>query len=429
MSLQRHGQLVRKEFMLHDSASWPTINLPGNPNQAFPQQPMGYPNDVMAHMNRSQQQAYMQQQQANASQRGIGPSPSKRPRHGTQGSMHGSATAIPAPMVPQDPSLDDEDGTVGGDYMDFLTPRDISLHRYIQHHEWLEEILESPYDTNQIVPGDLGLGRKGELESLTRDFFEAPVDPTPKEKFDPKEPPRPVDEVVIPRVGRLEAGKADDFTQRASEKVAQINEQMEKLRRQHARRMAKLSKGHSIKEATKELRQQTNEIISGDLKGLGNNQYQSMDDLALATIGKPVQPIQDIKCVQKGGLEEKADIKPISDHDFDMVDNFNFDGASDERPAASDQVPPAQADPVDSTPTQDPSPQAEPANPAKTDENIPEQSVPTDQSTGAAEDWVMVNKESNSPNNDQDQDLGLMDQFTNDAEDDPDATTLEFIQD
>ena len=412
--------------MLYDSASWPTINLPGNSNQAYPQQSMGYPNDVMAHMNRSQQQAYMQQQQANVSQRGIGPSPSKRPRHGTQGSMHGSATAIPAPMVPQDPSLEDEDGTVGGDYMDFMTPRDISLHRYIQHHEWLEEILESPYDTSQIVPGDLGLGCKGELESLTRDFFEAPVDPTPKDKFDPKEPSRPVDEVVVPKVGRLEPEKAEDFTRRASEKVAQINDEMDKLKRQHARRMSKLSQGHTVREATRNLRHETIKIIYGDLKSSGYRVHQSVDELTSEVTGKRAQPILDIECIQSGGLEEKND----NDHDYDMIDNFQFDGASDERPPAVPDLPKSidLETVVDSAPTQDSHSQTEPTSSGETEAKVAETHIDEDASkTAPTEDWIMVNKNGSVRNDDQD--LGIMDQFTNDAENEPETSTLEFIQD
>lgn len=412
MQLHRHGQLVRKEFMLHDTASWPTINPPGNPNQAYSQQPMGYPNDVMAHMNRSQQQAFIQQQQANAAQRGVGPSPAKRPRHGAPGSMQVSSTAIPAPMVPPDSIYEDEDGTVGGDYMDFLTPRDISLNRYIQHHEWLEEILESPYDTNQIIPGELGLGRKGELESLTRDFFEAPTGPTPKEKFDPKEDSRPIDEVPSPRVGRLEAGKAEDFTKRALERVAEINAEMEKLKRQHAKRIAKLNKGRILKEAEKKLRLETIEMINADPNTSRPKQTQSTDDIALAAFGKPVQTVLDVECLQKGGLEEKSESKDGSDHDFDMVDNF--DGPSDERSAVPERQEPGTTNDVGSIPQKGPQAEAEASKPDEVPEKVGQaqasEEAPKDP---AAEDWIMVNKEGNSPAGEQD--VGDMENFANDV--------------
>ncbi len=402
--LQKHGQLVRKEFMLRDSANWPTINLPGTQNPSYPQQVSGYPGDVISHMNRSQQQAYMQQQQqqANATQHGVGPSPAKRSRHAGPVHVPGSTTAIPAPVVAPDTTYDEEEGTSGGDYMDFLTPRDISLHRYTQHHEWLEEILNSPYDTSQIIPGQLGLGRKGELESLTRDFFDAPIGATPKETFPKSKGDSPVEDSSTPRVGRLESGKAEDFMKRATEKMAEINAEMEKLRRQHARRMAKLNRGRAFKEAEQSLRVSTLEMINGEVSKGDAMQQTRIDEITReleGQVGKSVRPIKDVECIDKGGLEEKTEPKEVKDQDYEMVDAFgNLEGATATATAYSESRSPALATPMESADNtssgvQDNAPIAESLNQgsAKMDEEQ-NTSQPKD---ATAEDWVLVNKEAN----------------------------------
>ena len=418
-SLQRHGQLVRKEFMLRDSASWPTINLPGNTTSAYPQQAMGYPNDVMAHMNRSQQQAYIQQQQANASQRNPGPSPAKRPRHSSTTHGHASATAIPAPVVAQAPTNEEEDGTIGGDYMDYLTPRDISLHRYIQHHEWIEQILESPYDTDQIIPGDLGLGRKGELESLTRDFFEAPTEGTRKEVFPVKDPPPKDYSPPVPApVGKLEAGKADEFTKRATEKVAHINAEMEKMKKQHAKRMAKLEKGRALKEAEEGLRKESLEFLNGTSSKASNDLNGDLNSIALKVFGKGVEVLQDIECIQKGGLEEKSENQEINDQDYDMVDNPNVNGTMENQLSAPSEAA-AHREPSnekDSTPqASHPQTSESEAVNSNDDQSGEGPSAVAPRKDSAAEDWIMVNKDENTAPADQGEDLVDLDSFVNDA--------------
>lgn len=402
--LQKHGQLVRKEFMLRDSTNWPVINLPGTGN-LYPQV-QGYPSDVISHINRSQQQAYIQQQQqqqlASATQHGVGPPPAKRQRHGGPGHAHGSTTAIPAPIVVQDTTYDEEEGTSGGDYMDFLTPREISLRRYTQHHEWLEEILNSPYDTSQIIPGQLGLGRKGELESLTRDFFDAPIEATPKETFPKPKGESPMEESVTPRVGRLESGKAEDFTSRATEKVAEINLEMEELKRQHARRIAKLNKGRAFKEAEQNLRVSTLEMINGEITKGDAVQQHGVDEIARgleAHLGKSIRSVKDIECIDKGGLEEKSQAKDAKDQEYDMIDTFgHLDGATASATTYPESRSPGLATPMESvdnkfTVAQDNAPIAETLNQGDVRvDRVQNKAEPKD---STAEDWVMVNSENN----------------------------------
>lgn len=418
MHLQRNGQqLVRKEFMLRDSASWPTVNLPGNPGPSYAQQTMGYPGDVISHLNRSQQQVY--QQQAQAAQRGMGPSPAKRPRHGPTGHGHISATAIPAPLPPE--AYDDEDGSSAGDYMDYLTPRDISLHRYIQHHEWLEEILNSPYDTSQIIPGQLGMGRKGELESLTRDFFDAPINPTPKESFKTLDSSQlPTEDTPTPRVGRMEAGKAEEFSKQATERVAQINAEMEKLKQQHTRRMAKLSKGRVFKEAEESIRVSTLDLMNGNPGKAGAEEHKADEVVAKmeAYVGKPTKPMPEIECVQKGGLEDKAQAKENSDQDYDMTDNFGqFDAAATTAPTYSEPSNPDFTNPTISVndTSQIPQTKAAPSEPPPSmNDNMDEANKSPEGKATGAEEWIMVDKEG-TPAAEEDQDMAEFDSFANDA--------------
>ncbi len=325
--LQQHGQLVRKEFMLHDRNNWPSIQLPSSGFQAG-----GYPGNVISHMNRSQQQPYMHQQQGAGGHAGVGPSPPKRPRHAA---AVGPNTSIAAATMAQaqDAAINEEEDTSRGDLMDFLTPKDISTMRYTQHHEWLEEVFSSPFTTGQIIPVQLGLGRKGELEALTKDFFDMPTFDLPTSGT----PPPKVGSVPIPpRVGRMEAEKAEDFTKRATEKIAELNAEMEKLKRQHARRMAKVKKGAAIREAEQNLRFAALTLDNEDGWKVEDTTRSPTNSSAAKTVaghqdkvedvvkrverktGKSVVLVRELECIQKGGLEEKSLVIESTTQDYNM---------------------------------------------------------------------------------------------------------------
>jgi hypothetical protein len=305
--LQQHGQLLRKEFMLYDRSHWPTLNLPGSTQMAQYNPPM--PGYIGAMANRNQQPAYLQPQQVAAGYHGMGPSPAKRPRHGNVPFRPVSSTSVAAAVLAQDPALDDEDES-GRDLMDYLTPREISTMRYKQHHEWMEEVYASPYAVSQILPVDLGLGLKGELESLTDGFFDAPMDSTSARKA----------------YERISSAKAETFTTRARQRIAEINADMEKMKRTHEKRMAKLRSGGIIKEAENDLRKLA---TPSEINSTHSQANQSIPDLALpgneaasrrhqqdgiteivgnveAALGRRIEVIESFKCVQKGGLEEKG---------------------------------------------------------------------------------------------------------------------------
>ena len=349
--------LIRKEFMLHDRANWPTINLPPGHLSRHAPQSIGYPGNAISHMNRAQQQRFIQQQQQAAGQKAlVGPPANKRMRldpnalthPGQRHSMQNPATG----MAHDASAIDDDEDTSRGDIMDYLTPRDISTVRYTQHHEWMEEIFHSPFSTGQIVPGELGLGRKGELEDLTRDFFNATTSATPSSGNQ------------APRVGRLGARRAEDFTQRATDRVAEINAEMEKMKRQHAKRMAKLSKGVTIRDAERTLRSAP--MIASDAGKIGfrldgstrifangdtpsSLQQKSADQIAAeveALVGKRIAPIKEVNCIQKGGLEDNSEFTDMDGQEYDMANqlatiNGQTDGSHDLLSTEQDPIEPA----------------------------------------------------------------------------------------
>ena len=391
--LQQHGQLVRKDFMLHDRNSWPTINLPnsGMPQTWHPNS--AYPNNVMSQMHRNQQ-PYMLHQQA-GSHGGVGPSPAKRQRQMGPNHAHGM-TRPPVSTTTQDPSVEVEDA-VHGDSMDTLTPRDISASRYKQHHEWMEEIFSSPYGTSQIIPVELGLGRKGEIESLTRDFFGAPT-----RNESPAVPGK-----MIPRVGRLEDGRAEDFVVRATQRISAIQLEMDKLRQQHANRMAKLNKGVSVKEAEHQLRTQAATKPSGEAILGQVDRLEELVEKVAEELGRTIKVVKDIECVQNGGLEEKpqaneADLRGLdideqmNDFDTQAADPIPYQNGQDnlhKADGAAGQTPKAytQSSPVPGDGAQDFEPIEALSGEDITMAEVRPEANDKDVETG---DWVLVDKDS-----------------------------------
>ncbi|OWP06662.1 hypothetical protein B2J93_5141 [Marssonina coronariae] len=258
--LQSHGQIVQKEFMLHDRNNWPSIGFPRGPPRGGP--PMYGANAPPARM--PQTMAYPVQQHP------AGP-PAKRAR--TQPSTNQAVASTAAPL-----EVDDEEDFTRGDFFDLMTPRDVSMARYKQNHEWMEEVLSSPYAIHQIIPTDLGLGMRGQLGSLTEGVFDAPYnplrpyDPKQQDMLADKDPAKQVKGVFftpyhsedkdapkedVPKnvyVGRLDPEKAEEFRKRVNEQILEINAEIEKMKAKHAKRMAKFRKGSLISNAEKELR-------------------------------------------------------------------------------------------------------------------------------------------------------------------------------
>ncbi|KAL4765854.1 uncharacterized protein BDW70DRAFT_126808 [Aspergillus foveolatus] len=335
--LQSQGILARKDFMLHDRNNWPTIGLP--PQMAVQQgyqQPQGpYPNAMVG-----RQPFYPQA--GPGGQPPTGPVQPKAPRgHRAPSAAVNAATT--------DFALEDEDVSAG-DIMDLLTPREVSKMRYQQHHEWMEEVLASPYAISQITPVSLGLGRKGELESLTAGIFDAPVGPVNGDSADANE---------AKQATKLEPEKAEEFADRVAKKVADMTAEIEKLKKRHARRMEKFNRISQLKDAEARLRD-----AAADPADTGSEIWRlegrieiptDEDNVPLAPIEhkakykvddivrdvenswqKQIVPEPKVSCIEKGGLLEKiepeqktADLDVNMDHaDSHLLDQFTTQGTT-----------------------------------------------------------------------------------------------------
>lgn len=301
--LQTQGQLARKDFMLHDRNNWPAINFPPHVAPHGMAQPHGtYPSTMVP-----RQPFYPQPGQAVAGMAGA----PKAPRgHRASSAAMGAATG--------DFALEDEDISAG-DLMDLLTPREVSKMRYQQHHEWMEEIFASPYAISQISPVSLGLGRKGELESLTSGFFDAPGGADSK--------------AAESQTAKMEPEKAEEFADRVTKKVANMTAEIEKLKKRHARRMEKFNRTSLFKDAELRLRDAATDPtdtgteiwrLEGRIEIPAEGETPQADPAAAQakykvgdvvkelenSWGKQITPEPKVSCVQKGGLLEKIEPEP-----------------------------------------------------------------------------------------------------------------------
>ena len=241
--IQRQGQIMRKEFMLHDRSNWPVISVPTGPSHArLPSNPK-------------------------------------------------------MPMNAGDTSLEEEDDVSRGDLLDFMTPRDISKTRFEQHHEWMEEILESQYAISQILPSDLGLGRKGELEALTSEFFEAPMAVFPEARAEEK-------------IGNgiPTARQAEAFRSKATNKLAAMQDDLAAMKKKHSRTVRKLTKASKLGAAEKRLRTASHEEQQSQTIQTTEDIVQEIED----EWKRPIEQIPMVKLVEKGGLEPPSSTSPFA---------------------------------------------------------------------------------------------------------------------
>lgn len=282
--LQRGGQVARKDFMLADRVSWPTINPP--------REGRGHPMMVQAGQNRNvpQQMAY--------------PPPSKRSKTAAHAQQH--MVPVGAHFMP----FDDDEDTHAGDMFDHMTPRDVSMARYTRNHEWMEEVLGSAYRIGQITPADLGLGLQGELSSLTQGIFEASGVDAHK-----KPPAKPV-------VGHLDPDLAEQFRKRVAEKIEADEAEMAKMKAQHEQSMNRFKINSILSRSEKEVRVAIEEVgpefwrLEGkeeddeDSSGQFASKHQRKVDEIVADVesalGRHIEVIRDVQRVQDGGYQEPA---------------------------------------------------------------------------------------------------------------------------
>jgi hypothetical protein len=289
--LHRCGQIQRKEFILGDRVNWPQIGWPREPAR----QPMYAGNRGVP-----QAMAYPPHPQAAA-----GP-PSKRAR--TSQAPHAQAPPAMAVMPQQDSAYDDDEDTSRGDLFDHLTPREISLTRYQQNHEWMEEILSSPYRMGQIGFSDLGLGLKGELSGLTDGIFEA-------------QGPNALTKVPA-KASQMDPEQAAEFRKRVNERIESTNAEIEKLKADHAKKVASFKANSLLSNAEKELRTALDGSGSETLPLEGRTEEteegasrwpvktsRKVDDIVSqveAHLGRQAEVIHDLRRIQDGGYQEPA---------------------------------------------------------------------------------------------------------------------------
>ncbi|KAK9417851.1 hypothetical protein SUNI508_01608 [Seiridium unicorne] len=401
--LQRCGQIQRKEFILSDRVNWPQIGWP----REMSRQAM-YP----ANRGVPQTLAYPPHPQAGAP-------PSKRARTGQAGNQ------VPIGLAPESAYDDDEDYS-RGDLFDHLTPREISLHRYQQNHEWMEEILSSPYRMGQIGFANLGLGLKGELSPLTDGIFEA-------QGSDAIQKP--------PQAGQshLEKDQAAEFRKRVNERIDSTNAEIAKMKAEHEKKMAKFKKNSVLTTAEKDLRTAVDDAAPGplsldrkpeefeeDTPRWTSKHSKKVEDIVSqveAQLGRRAEVIHDLQRIQDGGYQEPAPeptpqppaIGDSEDVDMDgtaggLLDQMQTGLSSTSTPGNNFSTPqgfsalpsgsgtPANAN-VPTPPAPAPAAQASPpkqqdVNMSGTDAN-PSNAAP-DQGTDSG-DWVVVPKGGVSP--------------------------------
>ncbi|KAH9206016.1 hypothetical protein DL95DRAFT_416933 [Leptodontidium sp. 2 PMI_412] len=156
------------------------------------------------------------------------------------------------------------------------TPRELSMSRYKQNHEWMKEILSSPYSINQIIPANLGLNVRSKLTTLTEGIFDAL-------------PP-----LTTTRMSLNLAMLVDWILIRLKNS---INKDIEKMKAKHAKRLALLSS------SKKQLRFAVN-----DLTDTGPEYWcLEVDDIIAqveASVGRHAAAVKELIRIQDGGYEE-----------------------------------------------------------------------------------------------------------------------------
>ncbi|KAK0364962.1 hypothetical protein LTR59_008678 [Friedmanniomyces endolithicus] len=295
--LENQGKLERRDFMLHDRQSWPQITVPtGNRGQGMQQQGMyGHP--------ASQASRFPQYYPQQAGQQP--PAKRQRPNPPVAGA---SSDGI------HDMSIEEEENTTQGDFFDHLTPRDISMARYMQHHRWMEEVFSSPYASNQLVPTDLGLGLMGELKGLTDGLLDPPALETANR------PTKPNDAQPFTNLSK---DQLEEFNTRVAKHLEEGRAEIERMKANHAKKMQEWKKTKLLMHAEKRLRQATWEghesaVPVFRFEGTGADAYvedgarkETVQDIVKEVeklLGVKINGRKEAELVEKGGLEKEEEL-------------------------------------------------------------------------------------------------------------------------
>jgi hypothetical protein len=304
--LQQAGPLMRKEFMLVDQANWPKVEF----GQQVMRGPQPYYNP-------------MQPGRPYAAQ----PPPAKRQRLPTQPQPRQPS----AGAIATDNSLEEEENATQ-DAFDFLTPREISLSRYKQHHEWMEEIFSSPYAVGKIAPIDLGLGLMGELAPLTAGILDVPGAENPEAGKD---------NYKIKNYYKLDEDQLKDFEKRVSEYSMNEQAEIDKMKADHARKMAQLKRTRTYIKAERRLRD-LSRSAEDDIDGASPVEGVVQD--LEKSLGVGFEAKKAVVCVDRGGFIEAQQPSPpkaqvngsgASQNANGASSGMNHEGTLEENSAAS----------------------------------------------------------------------------------------------
>ncbi len=325
--LESQGRLEKKDFMLHDREHWPQISIPGSmapmPQHMYGQQ-----------MTPQQQQTMLQQQRGYPSQTNypVQQPPAKRPRHSGPSGMGGSIDG-----GHDNKEIEEEENTSLGDFFDHLSPREISSVRFMQHHRWMEEVFSSPYASSRIVPPDLGIGLMGVLKGLTEGILDPPsVGEITKELLEPASKAKEAQPFT-----NLKKEQVDEFSKRVERHLEEGHAEVEKMKKEHAEKMAEWKKSKSVLQAEKRLRYATWEGHEGAVQAFrldvppanghaeGSANTETVDIIVEEvekTMGVKIEGGEEVTMVQKGGLERDETQRRVSDDvgmEHDRMDGFH----------------------------------------------------------------------------------------------------------
>ena len=279
--------IKQKGFVWANRESWPSINA--RHENSF------HPGNAYNHIGRGNQGMYLAGQQM-LDQRGQ--PASKRARNNQS-----QPVATPF-MFPEG----EDDG--GKDMMDVLTPREISINRYRQHTEWMEELFVSPFPIYKIRPVSLGLGRTGQLSTIGdgTEFVDSPY--------------RLGDDTAIKQPSTEQYNL---YMKQAEDRIAEMKAEIEKEKALHEKRMAKIRQSGAIQDAERKLRgavqfpphaaskvERTEPAHAPGGKDVDVAMLRQIDDVkhiaedVEKVLGRKIEVTEKAKCISRGGLEEKA---------------------------------------------------------------------------------------------------------------------------
>ena len=284
--LEEAGTLERKEFMFTDQANWPKITMPGQKGPAMGGNPYGprTPISAMPGIGRPPAPGQPFYPPGGNIRPGANPQHSKRTRQVGMPPM--SRTMLPgAPMAPvTDTEGVDEEAPAIGDFLDLLSPREISNTRYTQHHEWMEEVLASPYSINQILPEDINFNLPGELHDLTKDLF------VPSGSGEPRS-------IKQEDVSELEKRIAN-FQQKQKTEI-------ERMKEEHVGKTEEMRRPMRWLEIEKRLADIPPDVTDAQ------NQIQKIVEEAEQLAGAKLSSRDEVVLVQKGGLLDRQEAAAI----------------------------------------------------------------------------------------------------------------------